>query len=165
MVQKSGLPVEIESFFPWFTRGFLHPRWFFRRISEPSTVVWRLGFQPKHSKFTCVFSKNYWTVTQNTPPKKNIHLTNHCFGGYVWFICFIFADEVAFTFQPLDKKTNERLDLGGGNSNMLFLLLTPDPWGFMIQFDVCAYFLFRWGWVFPKNMGTPKWMIYSGKPY
>ena len=175
MVQKSGLPVEIGSFFPLFTRGFLHPRWFSPRISEPSTVVWRLGFQPKHSKFIPVFSKSNWTVTQNTPQNENIHLTNHCFAGYVWFNCFMFADytnkdisfedKVAFTFQPLGQQKHERLDLGGGNSNMLFFYCSPRILGVSWSSLTCAHiFFFRWGWnsttkwVFPKNMGTPKWM-------
>ena len=76
--------------------------------------------------------------------------------------------------------------LGGGNSN-IFWNFHPEAWGRFspILTLTCAYFSnglkqpptrldgtsIWWGESFPmqmgvsKNRGTPKWMVYNGKPY
>ena len=66
-------PVEVGSL-SQYSQGFLHPRWFSRRISEPSTVItirskdqvkwgvlgWTLGRHPQRSSFLLSAAKGEW---------------------------------------------------------------------------------------------------------
>ena len=66
--------------------------------------------------------------------------------------------------EPCRKKNRVIITILFGGSNEWFLGKQNLLEVWMVKLDI-NWILHHFTWVFPKIMGTPKWMVYNGKPY
>ena len=79
----------------------------------------------------------------------------------VRFVCFKKPQ------RKIHRKTQPFLDSAGFNLGSPWKPGSHQPWVSGRKKRSCSWQK-SWGsfiWVFPKNKGTPKWMVYNGKPY
>ena len=65
-----------------------------------------------------------------------------------------FRGDGFFVFSPKKRTT-----VGGGNSHIFYV--HPDPWGFMNQFDDCAYFSNGW---FNHHLEKVRFLLFQMPP-